>query len=381
MLQRHIRPALAIAVSSCFLSISALALSGCTNFLGSVAYDALSVPQVNIYEAKVQSPHPPYQVTWVSMSKLSVKPDTPKVLPDVNITQGSYRNWVWRVNANTQVAASWGRWRHQAWRHLNAAPTDRNKVLLSQFDWKMGFERLWNVSRYLLGSDPPPMVITLTILPHGEPYHVSNTVSGTARLPLRLVSWFPAGNGKILPSLQAGFRDYAKALARVGAQIESISLAGGITAAPPAGEARVLKNWVNATCFDFSIQAALAAGTAFAVPPGSHVGTAQVTLASAVYSSHKNSPLAQKTYGAILALRQIGLYLQHVGQTWPNTGKDLRGIDRLLGVCRALVHYPGDIRKQPLPLTTVRPANFFSPSPATAAAFEESSISGFKAAS
>lgn len=380
MHQRHIRPPLAIASSFCFLSVSALALSGCTNFVGSMAYDALSVPQVNIYEAKVQSPHPPYQVTWVSISKLGVKPNTPKVLPDVNITQGSYRNWVWHVNADTQVAASWDRWRHRAKRPPNVAPADRNKALLSQLDWESGFERLWNVSRYLLGSDPPPVSITLTLLPHDQPYHVSTTTRGMVHLPLRLVSWFPAGNAKTPPSLQAGFRDYAKALARVGEQIERVSLAGGITAAPPGGEARVLKNWVNATCFDFSIQAALAAGTAFAVPPGKPVGTAQVALASAVYSSHKKSPLAQKTYGTILALRQVGRYLQYEGQTWPDTGKDLRGIDSFLDVCRVLVHYPGDIRKQPLPLATVHRWDFFKLSSATTAAAERVSISGSQAA-
>ncbi|MGH2507708.1 MAG: hypothetical protein ACRDHZ_09960, partial [Ktedonobacteraceae bacterium] len=97
------------------------------------------------------------------------------------------------------------------------------------------------------------------------------------------------------------------------------------------------------------------------------VGATGRGLLAGIYKKHPKDMLAQELYAVDLTLHEGSEYLSVEGLKMPRNGKDLIAINSLLGFCRAFVHYRGDIRKKPMPLLNIKPANLF-PIPAATSA-------------
>ena len=343
-----------------------LALAGCASMIGSIVYGTIINSRLPLYNARIYSVRPSYHILWVSKRGRATKHSRIRT-PLRTIATGRYRNWDWTVQGTDVVASSWRFW-------LSGSGGKHKPVIWSSaivgnglqriHAWQYGFERLWKVTRYLLDTSPLPMKITVILLPHGMPYHLSVITRGRTRIALPLVAWYPISRSDARATSAKQFRAYMKTLGEVGGQLERVELATGHTAAPRHGRGRLIKDLANATCFRVSTELALAAGTTFKVPnpvaAGAGKGGVDKIIAS-LYKEHPQSLAVQEIYAVILLVHGIKEYQAYEGQSWPQDGRNLHEINALLGYCHAFVHYRGDIRTRTLPGVEVSPAHFFVP--------------------
>jgi hypothetical protein len=342
---------------SLVLALSGLAfLSGCsltTSAISDLAYGRVEEQSIQLHTAQIVSAHPPYKIQWTTKLHTSEKSENYKQ-PLVTISTGRYRNWSWEIQATSSVAASWRIWLAHGAHQADGA------VL----DWKHGFKRLWNISDYLLGTKPLPMQLTLILLPNNHPYEKTVTAHNGNAVPIKFWAWYPTQESTAASVAQKRFHYYAESLALVGGLLQKVELANNVTAAPESTKGREIKNRVNSVCWLIAGRPAIAAGTDFqlkklknAIKPDKAGATAR--LAAEMYKQHPKTALAKKVYALVLATNETGRYFETQGLNIPTNGKDFNGINAMLGFCRALIHYPGDLRKEHLPLELIRPTHLF----------------------
>lgn len=340
---------LAVALRVNVWALALLSLSGCASTLTSALYSTLKSANGQMHNVHLDSAQPPYHVTSTSTLRYHSVEHKTDFRSLLTISRGRYDNWSWVVMGTSRVDTSWNVWRTREAHLTIDSPAARQSSIV--MNWDYGFSTLWHVTAYLIGGDPPPVSIRLTLLPAHTNYRSAVTLAGATAVPFSIAMWYPVTNRATPSEAKARFHAYAHALVAVSEALEQVDFALGVLPRPAAQPYRRIKNQLNALCWGVASGVAVTTGTRMSYYVPLHdISEQSIRIFRKVYDHHPNSETAERAYVIALLFSNIRQFFEYQSLHWPLTGRDKPGINGLMSYCRALTHYAGDIRKNAAPV-------------------------------
>lgn len=322
----------------------ALMLSGCASVPTSLVRELVTTKKWDLYTANVLESTSGYRIK--TATRIHGSEPTPRQPADRDfevIADGRYRNWTWTVKALPKVAASWRIWRENAHRWMQG---HRTKIPVAPVtDWRSGIRRMYETAEFLLNAKPAPLDLEILLIPDSWSYRHSVILGSRNRIPLRLVSGYPASRKTTDQVMRQRWASLWQSLEAAGRLLAHVALERGRLAAPAQSAARALKDAANARCWAYSLGQAFAAGsTKASIPTSGDDFSLALTWMGKAYEEYPDDRQLRQSYATGLVIDRLAQFLKSKDLARQPNGPSLAQINAILTFCRAFVHSNEDVR-------------------------------------
>ncbi|HET6841691.1 MAG TPA: hypothetical protein VFK06_08385 [Candidatus Angelobacter sp.] len=334
--------------SRCRLLVVGLILApliGCARYRFPLSREVMQTPNTEIWAVRAQKSESQYRTH--SITRLNgAGPAAGE--PTSVIALGTTANWQWEVRAVPSLLPSLKAW--QSDKEVLLPSNGSDDLDHPAVSWEQAFARAYKVVNYLLGRTPPPMKLSLLLVPKGSAYKKNFVQTGNDLIPLTFAFYYPAASSETDALTSDRFSALVEAVSKVVHEYQHALV--DTKAIEQTGSNRVdktINSEIRSQCWAESTTFALASGTASYLK-WNPAFPSELIEHNPDHNKQKNAQPRQRRFsdadlwaGHLLA-KNLSAYLLDRGFAEPKVEySDPAGMNAVVSFCGSITQHPRDL--------------------------------------